>query len=98
LGARPGGVGGNFRPHFTTAALKSYVACIRKNGYAAMPEPKASSTGSFFPASVEKNAKFQAANKKCESVLLKAGRRPAAGAGSGGGTYTISGTSTTSST
>lgn len=101
-GAGPGGAGApgarNFRPRFTTAALKSYVACIRKNGYAAMPEPKASSNGSFFPASVERNAKFQAANRKCESILLKGLRRPAAGAGSGGGAYTISGSSTTSST
>lgn len=96
-GARPGGAGGNFRPRFTIAALKSYVACIRRNGYAAMPEPKASSTGSFFPASIEKEAKFLAANKKCESVLLKAVRRPATDAGSGGGTFTTSGTSTTSS-
>jgi hypothetical protein len=94
-----GGPGtGNARPRFSTTALKSYVSCIRKNGYAAMPEPKASTSGSFFPASVEKNAKFQAANKKCESILLKAFRRPAAGAGSGGGTYTITGSSTTSST
>jgi hypothetical protein len=90
--------GGNARPHFSTTALKSYVSCIRKNGYAAMPEPKASSGGSFFPASVEKNAKFQAANKKCQSILLKAFRRPAGGTGSGGGTYTITGSSTTSST
>jgi hypothetical protein len=93
---RPGA--GTARPHFSTTALKSYVSCIRKNGYAAMPEPKAGASGSFFPASVEKNAKFQAANKKCESILLKAFRRPAAGAGAGGGSYTITGTSTTSST
>jgi hypothetical protein len=102
FGAGRGGAGGagagNSRPQFTTAALKSYVACIRKNGYAAMPQPKASGTGSFFPVSVEKNAKFQAANKKCESVLLKGVRRPSAGAGSGGGAAnTISGTSTTAS-
>ena len=102
FGARPGGAGGaggtgNFRPHFTTALLKSYVACIRKNGYAAMPEPKASSGGSFFPASVERNAKFQAANKKCQSILFKSIRRPAAGAGTSGGTITVGGSSTTSS-
>ena len=86
---RGGGAGGSgFTPHFSTATLKSYVACIRKNGYAAMPEPKASKTGSFFPKSVESNAQFKAANKKCESVLLKAFRsfRPGAtGAGGGGG-------------
>lgn len=99
-----GGAGGSgFTPHFSTATLKSYVACIRKNGYAAMPEPKASKTGSFFPKSVESNAQFKAANKKCESVLLKAFRsfRPgAAGAGAGGGAggpLTVTGSSTVSS-
>lgn len=97
---RGGGAGGSgFTPHFSTATLKSYVACIRKNGYAAMPEPKASKTGSFFPKSVESNAQFKAANKKCESVLLKAFRsfRPGAAGGAGaGGTSTISGSSTVS--
>lgn len=98
-GGHFGGAGrGNFTPRFSTATLKSYVSCIRRNGYAAMPEPKASSNGSFFPRSVENNAKFKAANEKCESILLKAFRHPAAGAGSGGGTQTISGTSTVSST
>lgn len=95
-----GGAGGSgFTPRISTATLKSYVACIRKNGYAAMPEPKALGKGQFFPKNVETNAKFKAANKKCESVLLKAFRsvRPGAG-GTGGGTSTISGTSTASST
>jgi hypothetical protein len=95
-----GGAGGSgATPHISTAALKTYVACIRKNGYAAMPEPKASGNGQFFPKSVETNAQFKAANKKCESVLLKAFRsfrRP--GAGGPAGTSTISGSSTTSST
>lgn len=93
--ARPGGAAGAFRPRFTTAVLKSYVACIRRNGYAAMPEPKAARNGSFFPASVEQNAKFQAANRKCQSILLKSLRRSTVAAGAGGGTYTITGTSTT---
>jgi hypothetical protein len=90
-----GGTGGT--PRLSTATLKSYVACIRKNGYAAMPEPKASSNGSFFPRSVETNAKFKTANKKCESILLKAFRSFRPGARGGGGTSTISGTSTVSS-
>jgi hypothetical protein len=54
------------RVHFATAALKAFVACVRKNGYAAMPEPNKSGK---FPPSVEKNAKFQAASVKCVSVL-----------------------------
>ncbi len=99
-GGRFGAGGGSgFAPRFSTAALKSYVSCIRRNGYAAMPEPKASGTGSFFPASVEKNAAFKTANKKCESVLLKALRafRRPAGGGASGGTPTISGSSTSAS-
>jgi hypothetical protein len=93
-----GGAGGSgFTPRISTATLKSYVACIRKNGYAAMPEPKALGKGQFFPKNVETNAKFKAANKKCESVLLKAFRSVRPGAGGAGGTSTISGTSTASS-
>ena len=63
-----GGFGGPRRGqfHFSTAALKSFVTCIRKNGFATMPEPNASGK---FPRSVEKNAKFQTANAKCESIL-----------------------------
>ncbi len=57
-------------PHFSTAALKSYVACIRKNGDSSMPEPSSSSKTPF-PASAESNPKFRAANAKCERVLLR---------------------------
>jgi hypothetical protein len=96
-----GGAGGTgSTPRISTATLKSYVACIRKNGYAAMPEPKAGSNGSFFPKSVETNAKFEAANKKCVSILQKAfrsfgpgGADGAGGPSGAGGTSTISGTS-----
>ena len=90
---RGGGAGGSgFTPRISTATLKSYVACIRKNGYAAMPEPKALGKGQFFPKNVETNAKFKAANKKCESVLLKAFRsfRPGAGGTSTSGNSTAS--------
>lgn len=52
--------------HFAAVALKEFVACVRKNGYAAMPEPNKSGK---FPRSVEKNAKFQAASVKCVRVL-----------------------------
>ncbi len=54
------------RFHFAATALKAFVTCVRKNGYAAMPEPNASGR---FPLSVEKNAKFQAASRKCVSIL-----------------------------
>jgi hypothetical protein len=99
FGARPGTAGGGagaLQPRFTTAVLKSYVACIRRDGYAAMPEPKAAANGSFFPASVEKNTNFQAANRKCQSILFKSLRRSTAGAGAGTGADTITGTSTAS--
>lgn len=82
-----------FTPHFSTAILKSYVACIRKNGYASMPEPKASSNGSFFPASVRSNAQFKTANAKCQSILFRAFR----GTAPGPPNTTITSTSSTTS-
>ena len=57
------------RAHFATTALKAFVTCVRKNGYAAMPEPNTSGKGSTFPKSVDKNAKFLAASRKCVSIL-----------------------------
>lgn len=68
-----GGAGaGHFTPHFSSTELKSYVSCIRRNGYPSMPEPDTSKGAkSVFPASVEKNAKFQAASRKCQSILFK---------------------------
>jgi hypothetical protein len=74
---RPGSSAGarHFTPHFSSTELKSYVSCIRKNGYPSMPEPDTSKGAkSVFPVSVEKNAEFQAASKKCQSVLFKASR------------------------
>ena len=71
----PGSGARRFTPHFSATELKSYVSCIRKNGYPSMPEPDTSKGAkSVFPASVEKNAKFQAASRKCQSVLFKAFR------------------------
>lgn len=87
-----GANGGGFTPRFSSRALKAYVACIRRNGYPSMPEPDTSSKAtSVFPSSVTKNAKFQAANGKCESILRRAFRGPGASGGSGATT-----TSTTS--
>jgi hypothetical protein len=71
----PGSGARRFTPHFSATALKSYVSCIRKNGYPSMPEPDTSKGAkSVFPASVEKNAEFQAASRKCQSILFKAFR------------------------
>lgn len=98
----PGGRGG-FGLRFSATTLKSYVACIRKNGYAAMPNPNTTGKGSVFPAKVETNAKFKTANVKCETILRRAFRPPAGGAGgavgggTAGGTPAISGTSSVSS-
>jgi len=70
-----GGAGGHFGAHFSTATLDSFVACVKKNGYT-LPAPNTSGKGPIFPASIEKNAKFQAAAKSCESILRSAFRRP----------------------
>jgi hypothetical protein len=83
-----------FALHFSTAALKSYVACIRKNGDPSMPEPSSSSKTPF-PASAESNPKFQAANAKCERILLRHAFR---GTIAPGQSTIITATSTTSST
>ncbi len=53
--------------HFSDATLKSFVACVRRNGYAAMPE--ANSDGKF-PKSVETNSKFEQASRKCYGILF----------------------------
>jgi hypothetical protein len=84
--------GGNFRARFSIPELKAYVACVRKNGYPQMPEPNTSGKStSTFPASVTRSAKFQAANRKCVSILRQAIRPPAAG-----GQATTANTSSTS--
>jgi hypothetical protein len=88
--AGAGGAGG--APQFSKATLTSFVSCVRKNGYAAMPDANTSGTGQPFPSSIEKNAQFQAASKKCASILVRSFR----GAGQPGAP-TTSTTSTTSS-
>lgn len=86
-GGQMAGAGGG-RAHFSAATLKSFVACVRKNGYAAMPEASTSTTGSLFPKSIENNAKFKTASAKCESVL-RAGM-PSGGGAPGNTTSTTS--------
>ena len=78
---RFGGPGGaHARPGFSAAALKSYVACVRRNGYPQMPEPNTSGRAPVFPSSVAKNARFQAASAKCVSILRQDFRARAGGA------------------
>ena len=89
-GAPGGGAVGARQPTISTKALRSYVACIRKHGYAGMPEPNTSGKGSVFPASVEKNTAFKKANTKCESVLRSALSVPSGGAAGSGVSTTTS--------
>jgi hypothetical protein len=64
---------GNFRP--STAAITKFAACVKQHGYT-LPKANLTGKGPVYPASIEKNAKFQAASKACASAL-----RPAGGAG-----------------
>jgi hypothetical protein len=69
--------GGGFRggagttPHISSTVLKKFVACVRKNGYAAMPEASSNKNGSggLFPKRIESNPKFEKASKQCASIL-----------------------------
>lgn len=81
------------RPRFSTKVLNQFVTCVRKNGYPQMPNPKTTSTGGFFPSSIQSNPKFQAAAAKCQSILRKALSQARGGASGSGGL--TPGTSTT---
>lgn len=74
--------GQGFRGQISHTRIDNYVACVRKNGYD-MPNPNFSGKGPIFPANIQSNPKFQAASKKCQSLLIRP--RPS------GGTSTTSG-------
>ncbi|HWE10729.1 MAG TPA: hypothetical protein VG325_15365 [Solirubrobacteraceae bacterium] len=76
-GRGPAG-GGSALSH---AAVTRFVACVKQHGYS-LPSPNFSGKGPIFPASIAKNAKFQAAAKSCQADLRPAG----APSGSAGGT------------
>jgi hypothetical protein len=57
------------------AAVTKFVACVKSHGYN-LPAPNFSGKGAIFPASIEKDKKFQTAAKACASDL-----RPQGGAG-----------------
>ncbi len=76
-----GGAGG-FRGRISHTAITSFVTCVKQHGYN-LPSPNFSGKGPIFPQSVETNAKFQAAAKSCQHLLIPA--RPS------GGTSTTSG-------
>jgi hypothetical protein len=71
FGGAAGGSTAAGRAAFSTKELDAYVSCIRKNGYGAMPAPSTTG-GAVFPKSVASNAKFEAANAKCQSLLVPA--------------------------
>jgi hypothetical protein len=79
--------GADFRGRFggapRRAAIEQFVTCVNKHGYK-LPQPNFSGPGSIFPARIQRNAKFQAASRACQSLL--APRGPAgsqSGSGSG---------------
>jgi hypothetical protein len=68
---------GNFRP--SSAAITKFAACVKQHGYT-LPKPNLTGKGPVYPVSIERNAKFQAASRSCQSLL-----RPAGGGPPGGG-------------
>jgi hypothetical protein len=78
------GAGGRgFRGRLSHTAITKYVTCVRQHGYN-LPAPNFSGKGPVFPANIQNNAKFRAASRACQSLLVPA--RPA-----GSGTSTTAG-------
>jgi hypothetical protein len=86
-GARFGFGGGRFGGRISHATITKYVTCVRQHGYN-LPNPNFSGKGPIFPANIRTNAKFQAASRACQSILIPP--RPS-GSGSGTGTSTNAG-------
>jgi hypothetical protein len=65
---KPGGAATSSAAFRTS--VKSYVACVRENGFE-MPEPNLSGEGPVFSQSEidQEDPKFKAASEKCESIL-----------------------------
>jgi hypothetical protein len=70
---------GNFRP--SSAAITKFASCVKQHGYT-LPKANLTGKGPVYPASIERNAKFQAASRSCQSLLRPtgAGGRPGGGA------------------
>jgi len=75
--------GGRGRVGLNHAAVTKFVACVKQHGFD-LPAPNFSGKGSVFPASIEKNKKFQSASKACAADLRPAGGPGGAGAPGGG--------------
>lgn len=58
--------------HISHTAITKFVSCVKQHGFT-LPKPNFSGKGSVFPASIEKNAKFQAASRACRADLMPAG-------------------------
>ena len=65
-----GGAGG-FGGRISHTAITSFVTCVNQHGYK-LPNPNFSGKGAIFPRSIETNAKFQAAAKSCQHLLIPA--------------------------
>jgi hypothetical protein len=64
------GAGGRgFRGRLSHTAITKYVTCVRQHGYN-LPNPNFSGTGPIFPRNIQSNAKFQAASRACQSLLI----------------------------
>jgi hypothetical protein len=63
--------GGAGRFRLSRTAVDNYVACVRRHGYN-LPSPNFSGKGPIFPANVRGKAKFQAASRACQSLLVPA--------------------------
>jgi hypothetical protein len=82
-----GGAGGGFRGRLSRTNITKYVTCVRQHGYT-LPAPNFSGKGPVFPNNIRNNAKFQAASRACQSLLVPP--RPS-GSESGSGTSTTAG-------
>jgi hypothetical protein len=61
--------GGAFRERVSRTNIAKYVTCVRQHGYN-LPSPNFSGKGPIFPANIRSNAKFQAASRACQSLLV----------------------------
>jgi hypothetical protein len=87
-GARLGfGGAQRFLGRLSRTNVAKYVTCVRQHGYN-LPNPNFSGKGPIFPTNIRGNAKFQAASRACQNLLV-----PARPGGSGGGTTSTSTTS-----
>jgi hypothetical protein len=79
--------GGRFPQRRVTpnkAAVTKFVTCVKQHGYN-LPAPNFSGKGPVFPASIERDKKFQTAARACASDLRAPGGSGTASPGGAGG-------------